>query len=57
MDKGKSCAAQIINLSKGFDCIVRDFLIAKLEEYEALKVVCNQLTDGKHTTKSKRILW
>ena len=41
MDKGKSCAAQLINLSKGFDCIVRDFLIAKLEEYEALKVVCN----------------
>ena len=39
MDKGKSCAAQLINLSKGFDCIVRDFLIAKLEEYEALKVM------------------
>ena len=40
MDEGKSCAAQLINLSKRFDCIVRDFLIAKLEEYEALKVMC-----------------
>ena len=43
------------DLSKAFDCIVHDFLIAKLEaygfSYEALKVIYNYLTDRKHRTK------
>ena len=55
MDKGKSCAALLTDLSKAFDCIVHDFLIAKLEaygfSYEALKVIYNYLTDRKHRTK------
>ena len=52
MDKGKSCTALLIDLSKAFDCIVHDFLISKLEaygfSYEALKVMYNYLTDRKH---------
>ena len=55
MDKGKSFAALLTDLSKAFDCIVHDFLIAKLEaygfSYEALKVIYNYLTDRKHRTK------
>ena len=51
MDKRKSCT----DLSKAFDCIVHDFLMAKLEAYgflyEALKVMHNYLTDRKHRTK------
>ena len=55
MDKGKSYAALLSDLSKAFDCIVHDFLTAKLEaygfSYEALKVMYNYLTDRKHRTK------
>ena len=55
MAQGKSCAALITDLSKAFDCIVHDVLIAKLEAYgfpyEALKVMHNYLTDMKHRTK------
>ena len=45
MDKGKSCAALLTDLSKAFHCIVHDFLIAKLEacgfSYGALKIMYN----------------
>ena len=51
MDKGKSCTVLLTDLSKAFECIVHDFLIAKLEaygfSYEALKVMYNYLTDRK----------
>ena len=57
MDKGGSCAELLTDLSKAFDCIVHDFLIAKLETYgfshEVLKVTCSYLTDRKHRTKTK----
>ena len=55
MDKGKSCAVLLTDLSKTFDCIAHDFLIAELEaygfSYEALKIMYNYLTDRKHRTK------
>ena len=55
MNKGKPCAAILTDLSKAFDCLVHDFLIAKLEAYgffyEALKVMHNYLRDRKHRTK------
>ena len=55
MDKGKSCAPLLTDLSKSFDCIVHDLPIPKLEasgfSYEALKVMYNYLTDRKHRTK------
>ena len=55
MDKGKSCAALLTDLSKAFDCIVHNFLIIKLEaygfSYETLKVMYNYLTDRKYRTK------
>ena len=55
MDKGKSSAALLTNLSKAFDYIVHDFFIAKLEAYgflyEPLKVMYNYLIDRKHRTK------
>ena len=55
MDEGGSFAVLLTDLSKALDCIVHDFLIAKLEAYgfcyKALKVMHSYLTDKKHRTK------
>ena len=55
MNKGKSCAALLTDLSKAFDCIAHDFFIVKLEaygfSYQALKVMYNYATGRKHKTK------
>ena len=55
MDKGKSCAALLTDMSKALDCIGHNFFIAKLEaygfSYEALEVIHNYLIDRKHRTK------
>ena len=55
MDKGKLCAALLTDLSKDFDSVVHDFLIAQLEaygfSYESLKAMYNYLTDMKHRNK------
>ena len=49
----------LLKRSKGFDYIVHDFLVAKLEaygfSYEALKVMYNYLTDRKQNS-SKQFL-
>ena len=48
LGKGGSCDALLTDLSKAFECIVHDFLTAKLEAYsfthEALNVVKNCLS-------------
>ena len=44
-----------MDLNKAFDCLVHDFLIAKLEAYgftcESLKLINSYLTDRKHRTR------
>ena len=55
LDQGGICRALFTDLSKAFDCLVHDFLIAKLETYgftyETLKLINSYLTDRKHRTK------
>ena len=55
LDQGGICGALFTDLSKAFDCLVHDFLIAKLEAYgftyESLKLIDSYLTDRKHRTK------
>ena len=55
LDQGCICGALFTDLSKAFDCLVHDFLIAKLEAYgftyESLKLINSYLTDRKHRTK------
>ena len=61
---GKAFAAEIgmyealfTDLSKAFDCLVHDFLPAKLEaygfSYESLKLINSYLTDTKHNIERK----
>ena len=55
LDQGSISGALFTDLSKAFDCLVHDFLIAKLEAYgftyESLKLINSYLTDRKHRTK------
>ena len=55
MDQGGICGALFTDLSKAFDCLVHDFLIAKLEAYgftyESLKPINSYLTDRKYRIK------
>lgn len=52
MDKRGSCVAQLTDLSKTFNCIVHDFVFAKLEgnefTYEALKAMHGYLRQKTH---------
>ena len=54
-DQGGICGASFTDLSKAFDCLLHDFLMAKLETYgftyESLKLINSYLTDRKHITK------
>ena len=55
LDQRGICGALFTDLSKAFDCLVHDFLIAKLETYgftyESLKLINSHLTGRKHRTK------
>ena len=55
LDPGGICRALFTDLSQTFDCLVHDFLIAKLKAYdftyESLKLINSYLTDRKHRTK------
>ena len=48
-DNKELCAAILTDLSKSFDCICHDLLIAKLNAYgfylNALKLICDYLSD------------
>ena len=54
-DKGKSIGALLSNLSKAFDCLPRELLIAKLHAYRfslaSLRLVHGYLSNRKQRTK------
>ena len=55
LDNGGACGALLTDLSKAFDCLKHDLLIAKLNAYgftyESLKLINNYLSERKHRTK------
>ena len=55
LDEGKVAGAILTDLSKAFDCLSHDLLIAKLEAYgfsnSALKFIYSYLKDRKQRTK------
>ena len=57
LDQGDICGALFTDLSKAFECLVHDFLIAKFEAYgftdESLKLINSYVTNRKHSTKTK----
>ena len=55
LDNSGSCGALLVDLSKAFDCIVHDLLLAKLSaygfDYNSLKLTNNSLSGRKFRTK------
>ena len=53
LDNGRSCGALLVDLSKAFDCIVHDILLAKLSayDYNSLKLINSFLSGRKFRTK------
>ena len=56
LDQGGICGALFTDLSKAFDCLVHDFLIATLEAYgftyESLKLINSYFNDRKQKINS-----
>ena len=54
LDQGGICAVLFTDLSQAFDCLVYDFLVARLEvygfTYKSLKLINSYLTDRKRRT-------
>ena len=55
LDKGRFSGMLLTDLSKAFDCLVHDLLIAKLNaygfDYNALSLINSYLSDRKQRTK------
>ena len=55
LDNGESCGALFVDLSKAFECMGHDLLLAKLSpygfDYNSLKLINSFLSDGKFRTK------
>ena len=55
LDQGGHYGALLTDLSKVFDCIMHDLLIAKLQTYgfdnDSLNFICNYLVDRKQRVK------
>ena len=55
LDKGKECGALCVDLSKAFDCLQHDLLLANLNaygfDYKSLKLISSFLRNRKYRTK------
>ena len=55
LDKGKSCGDLLTDLSKVFDCVAHDLLIAEFHAYSfddmSLQLIYNYLSDRKQRIK------
>ena len=56
LDKGRECGASFVDLSKAFDCLPHDLLLAKLNaygfDYKSLKLISSFLSNRKYRTKT-----
>ena len=55
LDKREECVASFVDLSKAFDCLQHDLLLAKLNaygfDYKSLKLISSFLSNKKYRTK------